>query len=292
MQCCTCSKWVHLRCSQLSLPKLRALGSSHSWSCPPYCVPTRSTVTPSSDSSDMYISTVQSSLPSANAALPPHPRLQTSYPPSSHFVSSTSAPHKCPLLLAVLLRLLPPLPPDSVRVLQSNAKGLRVRSNELLYLLSSHLVDLICIQESNLNSFSSFRIPGFSALRSDRTQSWFGILSPDVMHASGGVIIFVRQGLSFSELFTSSLSSLDPYSDYVRVNISLNNSSSLSFLNVYAPLIRSSPLDGRTDYFSPSILPSSRNLFILGASTGITPSGTQEVLPTPAVGSIRLDHLF
>ena len=83
------------------------------------------------------------------------------------------------------------------------------------------------------------------------------------MHASGSVIIFVRQGLFFSELSTSSLSSLDPYSDYVGVNISLNNSSSVSFLNVYAPPIRSSPTDGRTDFFSPSILPS-RHLFILG----------------------------
>ena len=104
----------------------------------------------------------------------------------------------------------------------------------------------------------------FSALRSDRTHSRSGIPSRDATHASGGVIIFVRQGLSFSELFTSSLSSLNPYSDYVEVNISLNNSSSLSFLNVYAPPTRSSPKDGRTDSFSPSILPSSRNLFILG----------------------------
>ena len=31
-------------------------------------------------------------VPSANAALPPHPRLQTSYPPSAHFVTSLSAP--------------------------------------------------------------------------------------------------------------------------------------------------------------------------------------------------------
>ena len=142
----------------------------------------------------------------------------------------------------------------------------------------SHLVDLICIQESNLNSSSSFQVPGFSALRSDRTHSRSGILSPDATHASGGVIIFVRQGLSFSELSTSSLSSLDPYSDYVGVNISLNNSSSVSFLNVYAPPpIRSFPTDGRTNSFSPS----SRNLFILGTSIAITPSGTQEVLPTP-----------
>ena len=32
VQCCTCSKWVHLRCSQLSLSKFRPLYSSHSWS--------------------------------------------------------------------------------------------------------------------------------------------------------------------------------------------------------------------------------------------------------------------
>ena len=106
-------------------------------------------------------------------------------------------------------------------------------------------------------------LSGFSALRSNRTHSRSGILSANATHASGGVVIFVRQGLSFSELSTSSLSLLNPYSDYVGVNISLNNSSSVSFLNVYAPPIRSSPTDGRADS-SPSILPSSRNLFILG----------------------------
>ena len=82
--------------------------------------------------------------------------------------------------------------------------------------------------------------------------------------SSGGVIIFVRQGLSFSELSTSSLSSLDPYSDYVEVSISVNDSSSLSFFNAYAPSIRSSWKDSRTNFLSPSILPSSTNLFILG----------------------------
>ena len=34
VQCCTCSKWVHLRCSQLSLSKFSPLGSYHSWSFP------------------------------------------------------------------------------------------------------------------------------------------------------------------------------------------------------------------------------------------------------------------
>ena len=119
------------------------------------------------------------------------------------------------------------------------------------------------MQESNLNSSSSFRILGFSALRSDRTHYWYGILSRDATHASSDVIIFVSQGLSFSELSTSTFSLLDSHSDYVGVNISLNNSFSLSCLNVYAPPIRSSLTDGRTDSFFPSILPFSRNLFIL-----------------------------
>ena len=109
---------------------------------------------------------------------------------------------------------------------------------ELLQFISCHSVNLIYFQESNLNSPSSFRIPGFSALRTDCTHSRSGILSHDATHASGGVLIFIRQGLSFSKLSISSLSSFDPYSDYVVVNISLNNSSPLSFLNAYALLRR------------------------------------------------------
>ena len=176
VQCCTCSKWVHLRCSQLSLSNFRALGSSHSWSCSP-C---RNTVTPPSDSSDTYTSTVESGSPSANAALSPHPRLQTSYPPSAHLISPS--PALPPSSLAPGYTSAPPAsspPPDSLRVLQWYAGGLRARSTELLHFLSSHPVDLICIQESNLNSSSSFRIPGFSVLRSDRTHSRSGILSSD-----------------------------------------------------------------------------------------------------------------
>ena len=194
--------------------------------------PCRNTVTPSSDSSDMYTSTVQSghlllmlhSRPTiVSKSLIPHLPILYLLP---------LPPHHRPLLLAVLLHLLIPLPLDSLRVLQWNAGGLRARSTELLHFLSSHPVDLIYIQQSNFNSSFSFRISGFSALRYDRTYSWSGILSPDATHASGGVVIFVRQGLSFSELSTSSLSSLDPYSGYVGVNIFLNNCSLVSFLNV------------------------------------------------------------
>ena len=145
-------------------------------------------------------------------------------------------PHHRLMLLAVSLYPQLSLPlPNSLRIFQWNAGGLQARSTKLLHFISSHPIDLIYIQESNLNLSSSFQIPGFSALRSHGTHSRSGIFSTDVADASGGVIIFVKQGLSFSELSTSSFSSLDPYSDYVEVNISLNNFSSLSFRNVYAP---------------------------------------------------------
>ena len=166
-------------------------------------------------------------------------------------------PHHRLMLLTVSLYLLLSLPlPNSLRVLQWNAGGLRARSTKLLHFISSHPVDLIYIQESKLNLSSSFRIPGFFALQSHGTHSRSRIFSTDVSDASGGFITFVKHCLFFSELSTSSLSSLGPYSDYAEVNISLNDSSSLSFLNVYAPPIRSSPKDSRTNFFSLSVLPS------------------------------------
>ena len=279
VQCCACSKWVHLRCSQLSLSQFSALGSSHSWSFP-LC---RNTVTPSSsESSDTYTSTVQSGPPLL--MLHSRPTLD-SKPLIPHLPIIYLLPfpsHHRPSLLAILLHLLPPLLPVSHRVLQWNAGGLRARSTELLHFLSSHPVDLICIQESKLNHSFSFWIPAFSALPSDRTHSRSGILSSDTTHASGGVVVFVRQGLSFSELSTTSLSSLDPYSDYVGINISLNNSSSLSFLNVYAPLfVPPQRMAELTPFHPPSFPPPEISSF-LGTSIAITLSGTQEVPPTSA----------
>ena len=98
VQCFTCSEWVQIKCSLLSFFRFRTLGSSHSWSCPllqlhffwrchtyQHC--------------DLFFGLLQLVFlhcsicpPSANAALPPYPRLQTSYPPSAHFTSSPSAP--------------------------------------------------------------------------------------------------------------------------------------------------------------------------------------------------------
>ena len=184
------------------------------------------------------------------------------------------------MLLAVSLYLLLFLPlPNSLTILQWNAGGLRARSTKLLHFISFHPVDLIYIQESNLNLSSSFRIPGFSALQSHGTHSRSGIFSTDVADASGGVIIFIKQCLFFSELSTFSLSLLGPYSDYVEVNISLNDSSSLSFLDVYAPpfvLLRriAEPIS----FLSPFFLPMwKRKRWIFRASA----SASTEKVPLP-----------
>ena len=164
--------------------------------------------------------------PSANATpSPTSPSYLLSH--SAHSVTTDSASSPPPFAPGCPFMLPASPPPNSLKVFQWNAGGLLARSTELLHFLSFHPVDLICIQESNFNSSSSFRISEFSTLRSYLPHSRSGIFSHDATHASGGIMIFVLQGLSFSELSTYSLSSLDPYSDYVGVNISLNNSSSL-----------------------------------------------------------------
>ena len=166
--------------------------------------------------------------------------------------------HLHTLLLAALLHLLPPL---FSLTLSGFFNGMLevFKLGEPNYFTFSHPT-LSTLSASRNSILTPLPLSGFSALHSGRTHSRSSILSSDATHASGGIVTFVRQGLSSSELSTSSLSLLDLYSDYVGVNISLNNSSSVSFLNVYAPPICSSPMDS----FSPSILSSSRNLFILG----------------------------
>ena len=123
----------------------------------------------------------------------------------------------------------------------------------------------------------------------------FSLVTPRTLAAAS--LFSSGRAYPFSELSTSSRSSLDPYSDYVEVNISLSNSSSLLFLNVCAPPIRSSPSVGRIDSFFPSIFLSFRNFFILGDFNRHHPFEVQEVLPTPvgrkySTGSSRLTFSF
>ena len=97
-----CFNWVHLKCSLLSFSRFRALGQLSLLELPSLmrsCFFWRSHIY---QHCDFLLGLVQLVylhcsiwplwLPSANAALAPHPHLQTSYLFSAHFVSSPSAP--------------------------------------------------------------------------------------------------------------------------------------------------------------------------------------------------------
>ena len=132
-------------------------------------------MTSSSDSSSWCTSTAQSG-PSGPLLLMQHSHLILAFKTLILIVSSPSAPSPPPHAPGCFS--LPPASSsfsNSLRVLQWNAGDLQFRSTELLHFILSHPVDLICIQGSNLNLSSSFRIPGFSALRSDGTHSRSGI---------------------------------------------------------------------------------------------------------------------
>ena len=168
------------------------------------------------------------------------------------------------MLLAVFLHLLLPLPPDySSGFSQWNARVFMPRALNFYTLF--HLIPLTLFVSRNLTLIHLPLCGSLDSLLGDLIAPTPrpGILSPDAMHTGGSAIIFVRQGLSSSELSNFSLFLLDPYSNDIRVNISLNNNSLLPFLNVYLPLIHSFPMDSKTDSFFLSTLSSSRNLFIL-----------------------------
>ena len=118
MQCGSCYKWVHLRCSLLSCSRCKTLSNSYSWSCPPCCIPasyegptSTNTTTPLQGPPAFIppLFNLVDLLPFANAALLPDPRLhQTFSAPSSHFVSSSSAPSPPPQIPGCF-----PIPPAS-----------------------------------------------------------------------------------------------------------------------------------------------------------------------------------
>ena len=141
-------------------------------------------MTSSSDSSSWYTSTAQS----GPLLLMQHSHFTFSFEPLILFPHTlyllSLHPHHRPMILAVSLYFLFSF--LSFRVLQWNAGNFQARSTELLHFISSHPVDRICIQESNLNLSFSFQIPGSSALRSDGTHSRFGIflLMPQTLAAA------------------------------------------------------------------------------------------------------------
>ena len=80
----------------------------------------------------------------------------------------------------------------------------------------------------------------------------------------GGVLILVKNGLTYTSLSTQSLSSLDLSSDYLAISVKVKGASPIHPFNVYVPPIQSSSSDSRPKSFSPFLLPSSPTTYICG----------------------------
>ena len=88
-------------------------------------------------------------------------------------------------------------------------------------------------------------------MESDWTFGRQGPVSFGGHNTGGGVLTLSHSDLAFSPVSVSSLSSQDPYSDYICVKVLFSNHSPLQFLNLYFPPIRSTPSDSHTGTFSP-----------------------------------------
>ena len=174
-------------------------------------------------------------------------------------------------------------PHQNLRILQWNAGGLSPsRRAELIAFLSNNQYDLILLQETHLSANKKFQIPGYFTLSTDRTFGRQGPVSSGTHHTGGGVLTLIHSDLAFSPVSVSSLSSQDPYSDYIYVKVLFSNHSLLQFLNLYSPPIRSTPSDSRPrTFFSPDILPNSPDTFILGDFNAHHPIWDRLIPPNP-----------
>ena len=79
----------------------------------------------------------------------------------------------------------------------------------------------------------------------------------------GGVLILVKNGLTYTPLSTQLLSTLDPSSDYLAITVKIKGASPIHLFNVYVPPIRFSSSDSRPyKSFSFFLLTSSPTTYI------------------------------
>ena len=252
-----------LRCTLLSFSEFNSLSSSHTWKCFFPAVFQLFLVSPVHQHCVIFSGTLQhvclhcSQLPPhhllANASLPPHLCLKIFQPFSSLPLTSSSVSSDPSPLLAHFPRPLPFL----IRSEFSNETWEVFLPEELnFFTVFCYFLSILSVFKNPTSSLLHLRIPG----------SFIGSHSLPICtspseesHASGGVVIFVRQSLFSAELSISPFSSLDPYSDYFTEKL---------FSILFLKNLRSSNLlsltDSRIDIFSFSVLPSSRNLLIMG----------------------------
>ena len=206
--------------------------------------------------------TSSSGSPSLNAALPPYPHLPTSYFPSTHFVSSPSAPRSWVFLYTCYLF---PLAPSGFfnRMLAISEPG------GLTFYTIFPLILLTLFVSRNL-ALSHFPFSGFlDSLLCDLIAPTPGLAFSLLMQRT---LVVASSGRPYS-----SVSSQDSYSDYVRVSIS-KQLPSISYLTVYARLLALQWIAESTSFLFSFFSPPEISSF-WGTSIAITQFGTQRVLP-------------
>ena len=194
--------------------------------------------------------------------LPNHPQLIFNYPPSASTIPPPQTQHTISPLTQSTFHPSSPSR-NNLRILQWNANGICPRRTKLTHFLSQNQYDFIFVQESHLSSDFTFRIPGYKTLQKNRSMTWKGTTN-STGNLGDGVLILVKNGLTYISLSTQSLSSLDPSSDYLAITAKIKGASPIHLFNVYVPPIRSSSSNSRPKSFSPFFLPSSPTTYIFG----------------------------
>ena len=106
-------------------------------------------------------------------------------------------------------------------------------------------------------------MPGYKTLQKNRSMTRRGI-TISTGNLGGGVLILVRNDLTYTSLSTQSLSSLDPSSNCLAITVKIKGASPIYLFNVYVPPIRSSSSNSRPKSFSPFLLPLSPITYVFG----------------------------
>ena len=196
-----CSKWVHLRCSQFSLSNFRALGSSHSWSCPP----------------------------AITLWLPPPRTPPTRIPPLWNLAPPLLMLHSCPTLVSKLLihhlpilYLLPLPPPPSLAPGYTSAPP----ASSPPLTLSGFFNGMLEVFEPGALNYSTFFRPILSTLSAFRNPILTPLPLSGFLDSLLCVLIAPTPGLAFSLLMPCTPAAA----------LSFSSDRAYPFLNFLSPL--------------------------------------------------------
>lgn len=108
---------------------------------------------------------------------------------------------------------------QNLTILNWNANGIKAQRSLLISFLARYNVDVACITETHLSDGEVFKISGYHTLRFDRS----------ARTASGGVAIFIKRQILYTELENPPTDSLEA----VSVNVNINKTTSLKITSTY-----------------------------------------------------------